>query len=493
MSRIFISYRRADSIAITGRIYDRLLAHFGDGNVFQDVDDIPFGVDFRTHLQNEIDRCDVVLVIIGQQWQRIADEHGRRRLDNPADFVRIEVENGLRLGKLVIPVLVDGAAMPQEAELTESLRDLCYRNAALIRHNPDFNRDIARLIDGIVRYLEGHQSRSETSKPIQSQPPPVEVIGEPPAQTSKTDVPQQPIHKISPRPPGERPTEVPVGGSEVRALPNILAILPPPFEWCEIPAGKVTLEDASKYDPPGTKGGTYDVPAFAIAKYPITNVQYQVFVEAKDGYRDPKWWDYSEHARKWRAENSKLKDTGFEGDDLPRTNVSWYDSLAFCRWLTAKTLTLNPSISVPAQRISLPSPTGRGAGGEGLIITLPTEQQWQRAAQGDDGRQYPWGNDFDKSRCNTRESGIKQPTPVTTYPNGASPYGVIDMSGNIWEWCLTEWGQDSIDLTNSQRRVVRGGSWYYNLVLARAASRIRLDPRARNDDQGFRLCAAPIS
>ncbi|NPV68092.1 MAG: toll/interleukin-1 receptor domain-containing protein [Anaerolineae bacterium] len=150
MPRVFISYRRADSITITGRIYDHLVRAFGDDHVFKDVDDIPVGVDFRRVLQNEVGGCDVLLVIIGPQWLRLTDEQGRRRIDDPHDFVRIEVAAGLaRQNVLVVPVLVSGAAMPAPADLPPDLVNLAYRNAAIVRDDPDFSRDMRRLIEQI--------------------------------------------------------------------------------------------------------------------------------------------------------------------------------------------------------------------------------------------------------------------------------------------------------------------------------------------------------
>ncbi len=238
-------------------------------------------------------------------------------------------------------------------------------------------------------------------------------------------------------------------------------ILPPPFEWCQIPAGKVTLEDASHYDPPGTKGGIYRVEGFFIAKYPITNAQYQVFVDADDGYIEPRWWDFSEHARQWREGHPAPQKSEWTGADLPRTNITWYEALAFCRWLSHRT---------------------------GQDITLPTEQQWQRAAQGDDGRQYPWGDEFDEKRCNAKESDIGRTTPVTQYPNGASPYGVLDMSGNVWEWCLTAWGEDKVNINGNSHRVLRGGSWDDFADFVRAPDRLRYDPDFGDLDIGLR-CA----
>lgn len=160
MPRIFVSYRRADSITITGRIYDRLVAVFGEDGVFKDVEDIPFGVDFRSVIEHEIDQSEIVLVIIGPNWVTVTDTDGNRRLDNPNDFVRIEVETAIkRPTALVIPVLVQGARMPKADELPESLQPLHYRNAAVLREDPDFRSDIERMITTMREYFRSHDTR----------------------------------------------------------------------------------------------------------------------------------------------------------------------------------------------------------------------------------------------------------------------------------------------------------------------------------------------
>ena len=163
MPRIFISYRRSDSITISGRIYDRLAAAFGDRSVFKDVDDIPLGADFRAVLDNEVATSDVQLVIIGSNWLNVTDERGQQRLQDPNDFVRIEVESGLKRGNnvLVIPVLVSGARMPTSDQLPPSLAELTYRNAAVVRDDPDFNRDMIKLIEQI----KGHFGEDGGTKP----------------------------------------------------------------------------------------------------------------------------------------------------------------------------------------------------------------------------------------------------------------------------------------------------------------------------------------
>jgi formylglycine-generating enzyme required for sulfatase activity len=229
--------------------------------------------------------------------------------------------------------------------------------------------------------------------------------------------------------------------------------LPAPFEWCAIPAGVVTLADNLD---------TYEVAAFEMAKYPITNAQFQAFVD-DEGYGNTAWWNYSSKAQRWRMQNGEFE-SPFPDDDLPRVKVSWFEAVAFCRWLTWKT---------------------------GDTIALPTEQEWQRAAQGDDGRRFPWGDKFEISRINTSESGIKHPTPVEKYPDGASPYGVMDMSGNVAEWCLNAYlvasDTDIETFAGGEARASRGGSWGLSHPSAIVTSRGFNRPEDRFEFQGFRV------
>ncbi|RPI95823.1 MAG: TIR domain-containing protein, partial [Chloroflexi bacterium] len=152
MPRIFISYRRADSRPITGRIHEHLVRAFGDASVFMDVSDIPAGIDYKAYLAQQLEACDVALIVIGDKWLSVTDADGRRRLDNPEDVVRHEVQAALeRPSMRVIPVLVNGASMPNPDDLPEPLRQLHYRNAALVRDDPDFTIDMQRLIRQIGR------------------------------------------------------------------------------------------------------------------------------------------------------------------------------------------------------------------------------------------------------------------------------------------------------------------------------------------------------
>ena len=151
--RIFISYRRTDSAGYAGRIYDRLAPHFGEDAIFMDVDTIEAGLDFVTVLQNAVQSCDVLVALIGRQWLNILDETGKRRLDNPEDFVRVEIAAALSRDIRVIPVLVDGAPMPHSTELPDNLKSLARRNAVQVDHY-SFNADARRLISQLELALK---------------------------------------------------------------------------------------------------------------------------------------------------------------------------------------------------------------------------------------------------------------------------------------------------------------------------------------------------
>ena len=143
--RIFISYRRADSAEVTDRICEHVTARFVEENVFRDIHSIPLGIDFREQVDAAIAQCDVVLVIIGSQWLTAQASGGRRRIDDPMDFVRVEIETALTRDIPIIPLILQNAAMPRPDELPPSLRSLAFRNGLRVRPDPDFRNDLERL------------------------------------------------------------------------------------------------------------------------------------------------------------------------------------------------------------------------------------------------------------------------------------------------------------------------------------------------------------
>lgn len=166
MPQVFISYRRADSQDVTGRIYDRLVEHFSADAVFKDVDDIPLGADFRAVLADAVGRAAAVLVVIGPTWASCTDPDGKPRLHSPTDFVRLEVEAALRQGLPVIPVLVGGARTPAPDELPDTLQPLAYRHGLAVRPDPDFNADVERLLSALGQWLPPAAGRATVNQAL---------------------------------------------------------------------------------------------------------------------------------------------------------------------------------------------------------------------------------------------------------------------------------------------------------------------------------------
>jgi formylglycine-generating enzyme required for sulfatase activity len=223
----------------------------------------------------------------------------------------------------------------------------------------------------------------------------------------------------------------------------------PDIDWVEVPGGPFLYQ----------YGERRELPTFLIARYPITHAQFQAFIE-DGGYADRRWWQgLAEHPEtpaepQWSEPNH------------PRETVSWYEAMAFCAWLSAR---------------------------RGEAITLPTEEQWEKAARGMAGGAYPYPCDgYRSGYANIDElmdrHTFGRTTPVGIYPQGASPDGVLDLVGNVWEWCLNEYRRPAqIGKGGKESRVLRGGSWNHSLGNARASGRDKLRPYFRLVNVGIRV------
>ena len=149
MPRVFISYRRDDSAAHAGRIYDRLRDHFGAEQVFRDIDAITPGAKFAKVIAERIENCDALIAIIGKDWLRAEDGEGKRRLDDPDDWVKAEILEALTRDKLVIPALVEGARMPKDSELPTEIAALAGCHAIEISESR-FDYDTDRLLGAVA-------------------------------------------------------------------------------------------------------------------------------------------------------------------------------------------------------------------------------------------------------------------------------------------------------------------------------------------------------
>ena len=286
-------------------------------------------------------------------------------------------------------------------------------------------------------------------------PSPAAGLGTPAAVASPTAAPTSfkvlPTPTSVPPPPTPTPLPTPTPAptpSEAEATEG-----PTPYPvtdiMVEIPAGPFTMgSDAGNEDE--APAHEVDLPAFEIDKFEVTNADFAQFVEAT-GYQT----DAEEEGRtkNWRG-------AAVGKDNHPVVFVSWNDAVAYCQWLGKR---------------------------------LPTEAEWEKAARGADGRMYPWGNDYDASKLNGKDRGLRGTAAIGSFADGASPYGVEDMAGNVWEW-TADWyeaypGSDyQSDYFGQRFRVLRGGAWFETADFVRTTVRNANTETAASDEIGFR-CA----
>lgn len=246
----------------------------------------------------------------------------------------------------------------------------------------------------------------------------------------------------------------------------------PDVDWVEVPAGKFPMgssdEDGMALSSEKPQH-TVDVPSFSISRHLLTNAQYAAFVE-DGGYTEARRDCWTRAGWAWKTEREGPDDQvppEYLLANHPRVNVSWYEATAFSRWLAAKL---------------------------GREVRLPSEAEWEKAARGTDARIYPWGDAFDAAKANVGETGIGQPCAVGMFPSGASPYGGMDMCGNVWEWTSSPWTNNyaarEANAAAGGARVCRGGSYWFDAQDARCAYRFRGDPGITDGSQGFRVLLA---
>jgi formylglycine-generating enzyme required for sulfatase activity len=438
---IFISYRRVDSSDVTGRIYDRLISAFDRNSVFKDVDSIPFGVDFREHLDEAVSQCQVCLVVVGRMWLEAKDEAGRRRLDSTQDFVRIEIESALKRKIPVIPVLVGGASMPGPEQLPLSLEPLAYRNGAQVRSDPDFHRDMDRLIAGIQQHFGDAKTPPS--------PPPTQ-----PKQTFAFEV-------VTVNDRGEEIDRKPGQAEYMReALGNGITL-----DLVKIPGGTFQMGANELEDEKPIH--SVKVTPFWMGKFVVTQEQYEAVMGTNPSY--------------------------FEGEKRPVEMVSWREAVEFCQCLSEK---LGNQYRLPSEaeweyacRAGTKTPFYFG---ETLTTELANYRGTDRKYE---GKNFP-GNYGKGPRGQYRE----ETTPVGEFPpNG---FGLYDMHGNVWEWCADcrhksyqgapSDGSAWLSKNDNDNRLLRGGAWDGNPRNCRSAYRSCFNPDYRFNYIGFRVvCSAP--
>lgn len=258
----------------------------------------------------------------------------------------------------------------------------------------------------------------------------------------------------------------------------------PDIVWLAVtPGGEVKITRVWLPDTPDDEARVmdiqyFDVAPFYIAKYLTTYAQYQAFVEAEDGFDNSAWWQGMPEA----YQRQKLHEQRTKLLNNPRDSISWYQSVAFARWMNHR-----------LQGVELPHPAGEGVlrVGENAQVRLPTEWEWQGAAQnGREARLYPWG-EAKTGYANTAESGLKQATAVGMYPHGGAACGALDMAGNLMEWCANDKANlEVVDVASTAAKVLRGGDWGYSIEYATCAYCDDEDPGRIDVLNGCRLVLA---
>lgn len=255
----------------------------------------------------------------------------------------------------------------------------------------------------------------------------------------------------------------------------------PRLGFLEIPEGKFRMGEAKELH-------EVDLPRYYIARWPVTVAQFRAFVEATEAWEGPREF---------------LEGPGSE----PMVAVTWHEALVYARWLGGRLRQEAERKKESGWGDEAERTFWQGLASGDLSVGLPSEAEWEKAARGEDGRAYPWGEKYEKGRANNRESGIGKVSAVGCFPDGASPYGVEELAGNVWEWTRSVWGPDSReaefkdpyvpgdgreDLESPSLRVLRGGALDDGPRGVRCAVRYGYGPDARNDTVGFRVVVSPF-
>lgn len=533
MAEVFISYRRQGALVHARAVFERLRSELGQKKVFMDLEGIEVGVDFVDLIEEQLRGCRVLLALIEPNWASATDRQGRRRLDLSNDYVRVEIATALRRGIRVMPILIDGAEMPEAESLPDDLKPLARLNAQLLDFQR-FDAEIGRLAAAIRRVLaspakeppqgsadHGRPDGRPVSAPSDAPRPP------PPSSPSMSPSPSpvggtassEPANKPVPPPSPSPNPEGQAGARRTHSAEPPAKALGRPWVWgstalglaasvglwalnAKSPAPGPTLSPAvaapavvseaagpkSFRDcdvcpemvaiPAGSflMGSPADEPQRQADEGPQRRVSLKGFAMGKTEVTQGQWMALM------GSNPSHFKTCG---DDCPVEKVSWADAQEYIRRLNAKT---------------------------GKPYTLPSEAQWEYAARAGTTTPFHTGQTITPAQANfdrnyTYNGSVKGEYRGKTVKAGSfapNAFGLHDVHGNVWEWVQDCYDQQAysgkapsdgtaLEAAGCDSRVLRGGSWGSGPGDLRAADRGGNLPRSRDNGLGFRVCrVSPI-
>lgn len=501
---IFISYRRSDTISITGRIYDRLSAEFGEDSVFMDADSIPFGVDFSEYLDEAVSQCQVLLVIIGKTWLSAKHSDGTRRLDNTNDYVRIEIEAALQRDIPVIPVLVEDAKVPSLSQLPSSLQQLVKRNAVEIGYDPRFNSDMIRLTKGIRNLMSVDEFSGRiisSSQQIRTSPHVLGVrigrrrtiqalcfagggiglvlLGQKQWRANDWKLPEL-------RASSTNGSSMVFNVATINVLDKTINVERKQSEFRSESLGYDIALDLMKIPEGSFVMGSLSGPRYE-AERPNHNVTINSFWIGKHPITQAQWRAVSTLPKVKIA--LEVSPSQFNGYEYPVEQVTWDEAIEFC------------------DRLSQYS---------GRNYRLPSEAEWEYACRAGTETPFHFGASITTDLANYKgidsiangetvpgayEKGPlgvfrEETTKVGTF-NIANAFGLYDLHGNVHEWCLDPWHMNYENAPTDgsvwssggedNTRIIRGGAWTGNPYVCTSSNRYYTEPNVRSNDIGFRV------
>jgi formylglycine-generating enzyme required for sulfatase activity len=444
-SKVFISYRRDDAKWQAREIYRALTAVLPQDHVFMDIDSIPPGADFVQILEGWVEQCDILLALIGKDWIDTLDpKSGKRRLENPQDFVRIEVRKALARGVPVVPVLLDGAAMPDVGRLPNDLKGLVRRNAEFVVHRT-VDADVGRLI-AKLGLAEGRGKRPKLGYGMPVALALLLAVGGA-GWLKRAYLEKQYYWFTEVRPhiltPAQERSLAPQ-----QSFRECVEDCP---EMVVVPAGEFEMGSREGAGMPNERpqhAVTIKAP-FAVSKFEATFADWDACVSF--------------------GSCRQVDDDGWGRERRPVINVSWDDAKQYVDWLSRLT---------------------------GKSYRLLSEAEWEYAARANSRTAYSFGDDPAQLAQYAWYSADPEGLTHAVGGKKANAFGLYDMHGNVWEWVEDCYRENYDGVPNDgtaflsgdcSERVGRGGSWYSDPEKLRSAMRGWNATGYRDNQLGFRV------